>query len=63
MKNFLLSLSGFIYGVIAAAHILRFLYKLPVTIGTYAVPNRVSLWACLVALVLSIACFIARGKK
>ncbi len=62
MKNFLLTLSGLIFGLIAVLHLVRFLAKWPVVIGTIAVPTNVSLWACLVFLVLALGCLIARGK-
>lgn len=63
MKNFFLSLSGFIYGLIAALHLVRYLQKWPVHISAYVVPQKFSLWACLIFLLLSLGCFMARGEK
>ena len=63
MKNFFLTLSGLVYGLIAAVHLIRLLAKWPVRIATYAVPMKVSLWACLVFMVLALGCFAARGQK
>lgn len=63
MRNFFLTLSGLIYGLIAALHVWRFLMKWPVQIGTFMVPLKWSLWAALVFLFLSLGCFIARGAK
>lgn len=62
MKNFFLALSGLIFGLIAVLHLVRFLAKWPVVIGTIAVPTNASLWACLVFLVLALGCLFARGK-
>ncbi|MBI2167474.1 MAG: hypothetical protein HYU34_04425 [Candidatus Omnitrophica bacterium] len=63
MKNFFLSISGLVFGAVAVLHLVRFLVKWPVTIGPWAISNKVSLWAALVALVLSLGCFLARGGK
>ncbi len=63
MKNFFLSLSGLVYGMIAALHLIRLLNKWPVRIAQYSVPNKISLWACLIFMVLSLGCFAARGQK
>ena len=63
MKNFFLTLSGLIYGLVGALHLVRLLAKWPVQIGAYAVPTKVSLWACLVAMLLSLGCFAARSQK
>ena len=63
MKSFFLTLSGVIYGGIAALHLVRLLAKWSVRIGPYAIPNKVSLWACLVFMLLSLGCFAARSQK
>lgn len=63
MKNFFLTLSGLIYGLIAILHLTRFLTKWAVMIGPYAIPLKASLWACLVFVLLSLGCFTARGGK
>ena len=63
MKNFFLTLSGLIYGAIATVHLVRLLAKWPVRVGTFAVPTKVSLWACLIFMLLSLGCFAARGQK
>lgn len=63
MKNFFLTLSGFIFGLIAVLHLLRYLMKWGVTIGGVVISLKISLWACLATLVLSLGCFLAGGKK
>ena len=63
MKIFFLALSGLIYGLIAALHLMRFLAKWAVSIGPYTIPLKASLWAALVFLLLSLGCFVARGQK
>ena len=63
MKNFFLTLSGFIFGLVAVLHLLRYLMKWSVMIGGTAISLKASLWACLVALVLSLGCFLAGGRK
>ena len=63
MKNFFLTLSGLIFGVVAALHLVRLLAKWSVRIGPYAIPTHVSLWACLAAMLLSLGCFAARAAK
>lgn len=63
MKNFFLSLSGLVFGMVAALHLVRFLLKWPVTVGVWTISNKSSLWACLIALVLSLGCFMVRGGK
>ncbi len=63
MKNFFLTLSGIVYAVIASVHLIRLMNKWPVTIAKYAVPNRISLWACFIFMILSLGCFAARGQK
>ena len=63
MRNFFLTLSGFIYGLIAGLHLMRYLAKWAVTVGPYTIPLKASLWAALVFLLLSLGCFVARGQK
>lgn len=63
MKNFLLNLSGFLYGLIAALHFLRFFLKWPVTVGTVAVPVAASLWAGLIFLLLSLSCLLVSRRN
>ena len=63
MKNFFLTLSGVVYGLIAALHLVRLLAKWSVRVGPYAIPSKVSLWACLIFMLLSLGCFAARGEK
>ena len=63
MKNFFLTLSGLIDGAIAGVHLVRLLMKWPVRVGTLILPQKASLWACLIFMVLSLGCFIARGKS
>ncbi len=63
MKNFFLTLSGLIYALIAALHVVRYIMKWGVVIGPYTIPTRASMWACLAALILSVGCFIASGRK
>lgn len=63
MKNFFLTLSGFIFGLIAVLHLLRYLMKWGVTIGGAAISLKISLWACLATLILSLGCFLAGARK
>ena len=63
MKNFFLTLSGLIDGLIAGLHLMRFLAKWAVAIGPYAIPLKPSLWVSLIFLLLSLGCFTARGQK
>ena len=63
MKNFFLTLSGLVYGLIAVVHLVRLLEKWPVHVAAYTIPLRVSLWACLVSFVLALGCFAARSQK
>lgn len=63
MKNFFLTLSGLIYGLIAGLHLARFFAEWAVVIGPYTVPLKASLWAALVFLLFSLGCFAARGQK
>ena len=63
MKNFFLNLSGLLYSLIAALHLIRFIQKWPAQIGSLVVPQNVSLWVCLVLLLLSMGCFVASAQK
>lgn len=63
MKNFFLVLSGLLYGLVAVLHLVRFLLKWSVTVGGYTIPLKASLWACLVFLILSLGCLVARGRE
>lgn len=63
MKNFFLTLSGLVFGLVATLHLVRVLAKWPVVIGTLHVPLRASVWACLISLLLALGCFLARGQK
>jgi hypothetical protein len=63
MKNFFLTLSGLVFGLVAALHVVRYIMKWAVVIGPYTIPMRASMWATLVALVLCIGCLVASGKR
>lgn len=63
MKNFLLTFSGLFYGLVAGLHLVRYLMKWPVSIATYVVPMKVSLWASLVFLLLALGCFVASSAE
>lgn len=63
MKNFLLSLSGFLYGLIAALHLVRFFLQWPVTIGSIAIPLEISLWASGVFFLLTLVYFLTAAVK
>lgn len=63
MKNFFLTLSGSIDALIVALHLMRYLGKWEVNVGTYAIPLNGSLWAAVVFLLLCLGCFTARGQK
>lgn len=63
MKNFFLRLSGLVFGLIAALHVVRYILKWSAVIGPYTIPMRASMWATLVALILSLGCLMASGKR
>lgn len=64
MKNFFLSVSGLIFGLVALLHLVRFLAKWPVVgVGVWTLPMNASLWAALVAVLLALGCFVARNSK
>ncbi|MBI4970490.1 MAG: hypothetical protein HZC17_01430 [Candidatus Omnitrophica bacterium] len=63
MKNILLGISGIIFGIIAIMHFLRLLMKWPVILGPVTIDSSVSLWAGLIFVLLSAACFFAASKN
>ena len=54
-------LTGAVFALIALAHVVRFALDVPVQVGTFQVPQSLSLVGAVVALVLAIWSF--RGSK
>ena len=44
-----------VFGAGAIAHILRLVFRVPVTIGNFQVPMELSVWVAVAAVVLSLA--------
>ena len=63
MKNLFLNIAGVVFGIVAILHLVRFLMKWPVMIGSVTVPLGISPWAFGVSLILSLGCFLARGRR
>lgn len=59
-KDLPLKVAGYIFGIIAIAHLLRLVYNLEITFAGYIVPMSISYIALIVTLLLSIWMFKAR---
>ena len=62
MKNTALKTSGAIFMLVALAHFVRVMYKVPVTAGSVAIPLWVSVVGCAAALLLGMWMF-GNAKK
>ena len=62
MKNTALKTAGLVFLVVAAVHLARLIFKLPVMVASVSVPHWASLVACFVSLSLSLWMFSAAKK-
>jgi len=62
MKELVLKVFAVIFLLVALLHLLRFLYKVPITVGCCSVPVYASVFGFLVALILGLWALRAAKK-
>jgi len=62
-KDNALLVAGFVFSLVALAHLLRLILGSEIMVSGYTIPQNVSVIALIVALLLAVWMFKARGKK